>query len=295
MAADGEAVTHELTVGGRSRGFMMRLPKDRSADGGTPLVLVLHGNQPGNGGWSMRELTTFDRQADVWGFAVAYPHGVGGCWADGRGVTAADEARVDDVAFLRALIGWSADRHGTRPDQAVVAGLSNGAFMAHRMGVEAGDRVAVLAAVAGGLPASLRDATPGYAVSALLIHGTADPIAPIEGGYSRHLGPNGELRGQTLSLDETAGFWRAVDGCPPGPGDTLTTELSSRNTVTGGVGGTQVAAWTVFGGSHTWPGMAPIPEYPEWAATQEFDAAEEICRFAQPLLASAAARRRPAA
>jgi hypothetical protein len=27
------------------------------------------------------------------------------------------------------------------------------------------------------------------------IHGTADTISPIEGGYSRHLGPNGEPRG----------------------------------------------------------------------------------------------------
>jgi polyhydroxybutyrate depolymerase len=77
---------------------------------------------------------------------------------------------------------------------------------------------------------------------------TADPIAPIEGGYSRHRGPDGELRGRTLSLDETAGFWRSVDRCPPGPEDTKT--------------------------------------------SQEFDAAEEICRFARPLLASAPARRR---
>jgi hypothetical protein len=49
----------------------------------------------------------------VSGFAVAYPDGVGGCWADGHGVTAADEAGVDDVAFLRALVGTSAERYGT--------------------------------------------------------------------------------------------------------------------------------------------------------------------------------------
>ena len=55
-----------------------------------------------------------------------------GCWADGRGVTTADEAGVDDVAFLRAIIDWSAERHGTSPDGTVVAGISNGAFMAHR-------------------------------------------------------------------------------------------------------------------------------------------------------------------
>ena len=56
-------------------------------------------------------------------------------------------------------------------------------------------------------------------------------------------------------------------------------------------GGTRVVAWTVFGTGHTWPGSAPIPGYTQMT-TQEFDAAEEICRFAQPLLAPATNRRR---
>jgi polyhydroxybutyrate depolymerase len=289
--ADDRVMAGELTLGGRERRFALRLPRDADGTGGgIPLVLVLHGNHPDARGSRMREWTTFDQQADARGFAVAYPDGCGGCWADGRGVTTADEAGVDDVAFLRAIIGWSAERYGTFGDRAVVAGVSNGAFMAHRMGLEAGDQVAVLAAVAGGLPASLRDVRPTHAVSAMLIHGTADTISPIAGGYSRHRGPNGELRGRTLSLEETAEFWRTVDRCPPGPGDTRTAEVSSRTTASGGAGGTAVVAWTVFGGGHTWPGSAAVPGYAE-PITQEFDAAEEICRFAEPLLAPADIRR----
>jgi polyhydroxybutyrate depolymerase len=253
-------------------------------------VIVLHGNHPDATGLMMRDWTTFDEQADVSGFAVAYPDGVGGCWADGRGVTAADEAGVDDVAFLRALVGTSAERYGTFADRAVVAGVSNGAFMAHRMAIEASDQVAVFGAVAGGLPARLRDARPAHAVSAMLIHGMADQVSPIEGGYSRHRGPNGELRGRTLSLDETARFWRAADRCPPGLGDTRTTEFSSRTTAAAGVGGARVTAWTVFGGGHTWPGGKPFPGVAE-TGPAEFDAAEEICRFAGPLLAPAQSRR----
>ena len=175
-------ITGELTAGGLARRFALRLP--RGASGGIPLVLVLHGNHPDATGQMMRDWTTFDEQADAFGFAVAYPDGVGGCWADGRGVTTADEAGVDDVAFLRALIDTTAGRHGTHPDRTVVAGVSNGAFMAHRMALEASEKVAVFAAVAGGLPASLREVRPAHAVSAMLIHGTADPVSPIEGGYS---------------------------------------------------------------------------------------------------------------
>jgi polyhydroxybutyrate depolymerase len=282
-------ITGELTVGGLARSFALRLPGD--ASGGVPLVLVLHGNHPDATGQMMRDWTTFDEQADAFGFAVAYPDGIGGCWADGRGVTTADEAGVDDVAFLRAIIDWCAGRHGTFGDRTVLAGVSNGAFMTHRMAIEASDRVAVFAAVAGGLPVSLCGMSPAHAVSAMLIHGTADPVSPIEGGYSRHRGPKGELRGRTLSLDETAGFWRIVDRCPPGPGDARITEFSSRNTAGAGVGGTRVATWMVFGGGHTWPGAKPFPGAAE-PGPQEFDAAEEICRFAGPLLASATARRR---
>jgi polyhydroxybutyrate depolymerase len=58
----------------------------------------------------------------------------------------------------------------------------------------------------------------------------------------------------------------------------------------GGIGGTQVVSWTVFGGGHTWPGSVTPPGVAE-SSTPEFDAGEEIWRFAEPRLASADARR----
>lgn len=290
MSAGHDLVVGELKIGGRSRDFAIRLPREAPHERTMSLVLVLHGNQWNATGQIMREWTTFDQQADVWGFAVAYPDGLGGCWADGRGVTSADLTGVDDVAFLRAIIDWTAERYGTLPDRAGVAGISNGAFMAHRLALEASDQVAVVAAIAGGLPAGLLETQPTHAVSAMLIHGTADMITPIGGGYSRRRGPKGQLRGQTLSLQETAEHWRAINRCPSGADSTRTTELSSRITAERGVGGTQVVAWTVFGGGHSWPGAQGSEEWEE-PTSQEFDAAEEICRFAEPLLAPAAARR----
>lgn len=275
----------ELTVDGRRRAVTI-LPPAAGPDR-APLVLALHGN----GGASMREWTTFDRQAAARGWAVAYPEGWQGCWADGRGVTAADESDVDDVAFLRAVIDRSAARYGTAPDRTVVVGMSNGGFMAHRLALAASERVPVLASVAAGLPAGLADRAPSHAVSVLLMHGTADRIAPIDGGYSRRTGPNGELRGRFLGLAETARRWRAIDRCPTGAGPTVATEMSTRTTVDGGVGGTVVAAWTLAGSGHTWPGT-PVP--PPWTepTTLEFDGAEEICRFAAGLLIDPDRRRR---
>ena len=277
---DTDLITEELTIGGMPRRYGIRLPHNGSA--GQPLVILLHGNHPEATGAQMREWTTFDRHAEAHGWVVGYPDGHGGSWADGRGVTIADEAGVDDIAFLSAMIDRTADRFGTLADRTVVAGISNGAFMAHHLAVRASDRVAVFTAVAGGLPASLADVEPTHAVSALLMHGTADAISSIDGGYSRHLGPNGELRGRTLSLAETADRWRSIDGCTEA--DTLTTEFSRRTGSSEGIGGTRVAVWTLIGAGHTWPGTEP--------GIAEFDAAEEICRFAAPLLVSADARKR---
>ena len=291
--SEAETVAETVEVGGRS--FALRVPAG-VRDGAVPLVVVLHGN--GMSGAAMREWTTFDERAGRRGWAVAYPDGVGGCWADGRGVTTADEAGVDDVGFLRAVIDVAAGKYGTVADRVVVAGISNGAFMAHRMGLEASDRVAVIAAVAGTMPAALAEVRPAHAVSALLIHGTEDRMSPIGGGWSRHRGPNGELRGRTLSLRETTERWRAIDRCagPPRTEDTHRAGDgtpgedaggSRRETVDGGVGGSRVAAWTVRGHGHSWPGGQTWGE----PTTGEFDGAEEICRFAEPLLSPAVDRR----
>ncbi|MGF6887714.1 polyhydroxybutyrate depolymerase [Nocardia sp. GAS34] len=287
--------TGELTVDGRARTFSVRPPRHS----GAPLIVALHGNMSGMpqrppvAGPLMDSWMRFSEFADAYGVAVVYPDGHEGCWADGRGVTVADADGVDDIAFLRALIDWCAAQYGTEREQTVAAGISNGAFMAHLVGHELSELVPVVAAVAGGLPVALRGHEPTHAVSALLINGTADEAVPITGGFSRHRGPDGELRGQTLGLAETAAHWRSIDRCA-GEGTTITTEGSSRHTVEGGVGGARVADWTVFGGGHTWPGKPTPPEWedgPNTHTSTDFDAAQEILRFAQPLLSPAAARK----
>jgi len=254
----------------------------------------------------MREWTSFDAHTDEWGIVVAYPDGYRGGWADGRGVTAADADGVDDVAFLCALIDWSAEHHGTRADHTIVAGISNGAIMAHRLALQASERVAAFGAVAGALPGALAGTQPAHAVTAVLINGDADPLVSLDGGYSRHRGPNGELRGQILSQHDTLEHWRAVNGCGSGPEFETVEDTPpspdrpgwlglTRRVITGGTGGTKVVALTVHGGGHTWPGSAPITD-PQAVAmaglvAQNVDAAAEIIRFARPTLDAPTRRR----
>jgi polyhydroxybutyrate depolymerase len=296
MTTSGNLVTGRLRIGGHERSFTLTTPRSAPEDD-RPLVIVLHGNSPDSSGAMMRTWTNFDEHVDERGVVVAYPDGHGGSWADGRGVTAADDAGLDDVAFIRALIDWSAEHHGTRADHTIVAGLSNGAIMAHLLASQASERVAAFGAVAGALPDALREVQPTHAVSALLINGTADPLVSLDGGYSRHRGPNGELRGRVLSQQETVEHWRAVNRCGNGP-DFETVEQTpaspdqpgwlalTRHCVTGGVGGTEVTTLTVHEGGHTWPGstLATDPRVVAMAGrtAQNFDAATEIMRFALP-------------
>lgn len=306
---DKDVTSGRLHVGGRERTFTLCTPaagSRSSSDGALPLVIVLHGNSPDASGEMMRSWTSFEEHVAQWGIAVAFADGWHGSWADGRGVTAADADGVDDVAFLSALIDWSAEHHGTRPDHTIVAGVSNGAFMAHRLALQASERVAAFAAVAGALPDALRGIQPTHAVSALLINGDADPLVSLDGGHSRHRGPDGELRGKILSQDETARHWRTWNRCGSGP-EFETVEQTpaepdrpgrlglTRRTVTGGVGGTEVETITVHGGGHTWPGSTfvtgPEAEAVIGSTARNLDAAAEIVRFARPRLDAASRRR----
>lgn len=272
-----------------------------------PLVVVLHGTRaPGLEAIQRvaearsRRTTGFGPCADRHGIAVAYPEAVGGAWADGRGVTRAEGHGVDDVAFLRAVARRCADQYGADADGMILAGISNGAFMAHRMALEASDSVVAFGAIAGGLPAALTESRPSHAVSALLINGTADRIVPIEGGHSRRRESGGEYRGRTLSLADTARHWAEIDRCAVGefveerPAGSDPTHMAVTRRVMGsGAGGSRVEAWTVHGMGHTWPGT-PVPAFLEkrlGRSPRNVDAAEEICRFALPVLATAQDRR----
>lgn len=73
-------------------------------------------------------------------------------------------------------------------------------------------RCACPAAVAGGLPASLRDRVPAHAVWATLIHGTADTFSPIAGAAIPGPVPR-RSPGEAIHKFDTAG--KSADS--PGP------------------------------------------------------------------------------
>jgi polyhydroxybutyrate depolymerase len=242
-----------IEVGGRSRSYAWHAPPGLLVP--APLLLVLHGRRLTI--LEMKNITRFDAVADRHGFRIVYPEGYQHTWNDGRGNTAAAHAQVDDVGFIRALIDRMIDRGQADPARVGASGLSNGGVMCHRLGLELSGRIAAIAPVAGTMAEGLAEVMPSHAVSALLVHGSADGFVPIAGGRS--------LRGRAVGL-----------------------LLGERISSTGCRAGTAVECWTVRGGGHAWPGGPRMVTLGR--TTTRFDASETSWEFVAAHLPAAERR-----
>lgn len=269
-----------LEFGGRKRTYLLHLP-DMTADYARPLVFVLHGG--GGSGRAVARLTGFSRLADSFGFIAVYPNAVERHWNDGRGVKRflAQREKVDDVGFISALIDTLVRQFGADPTRVYAAGMSNGAMMCHRLGLELSDRLAAVAPVAGNLPVKLAEKRPRRPVSVLAINGTDDPLVPFEGGGVGLV----TKRGKVLSVEQTVRFWIERNGCDSVPEAAWVDDADpqdgirvARAVYPGGREGAEVVLYTVFGGGHTWPQGAERPGHFGITA-RDFSATEEIWRF----------------
>jgi polyhydroxybutyrate depolymerase len=100
-------------------------------------------------------------------------------------------------------------------------------------------------------------------VSALIVHGTLDPLVPYEGGEVKVLA---RARGSVAGAEETARQWAAHDGCSATPAEQPLADPAEGCTVTRLVypdcrHATGVELLRLDGGGHTWPGGSQyLPE-----------------------------------
>jgi polyhydroxybutyrate depolymerase len=269
----------------RQRSWQAYLP---AAQAGQPaLVLVMHGSL--GDGQRIREVTRygFDVLAERHGFVVVYPDGFERHWNDCRGGAdyAANLENIDDVGFLRVLVQRMVREQGVDPQRVYAAGLSNGGQMAYRLGLEAPDLVAGIAAVAANLPTDeSMDCEPsGVAVAALVMNGTADPVNPYEGGVVEIYGNTS--RGLVTSAAETATYWAELagyfdDGAHSSWPDRAPDDGTSVQSVDWlQAGRPPVSLVSIIGGGHTVP--HPVFNLPRilGPTSHEFDGPEVIWAF----------------
>ena len=242
-----------------------------------PLLIVLHGRL--GTGKRMSRQTGFNEIADKEGFIVVYPDGIKRSWADGRGITRADDQNIDDVAFLDELIQNLAAKFPVDPAGIYLVGHSNGGFMALRFCVELPHRITALAVVAASLTDSLANRLQaGGTGSVLFMHGTADDVTPYDGCSL----PGG---GRTLPVEDAAKTWAAAHGCSRFPAlERIEPSRKNLNVSVLNYGPcrnqNQVKLFRLEGGGHVWPGEPEgLTKFSEGRRGQELNAGEVIWKF----------------
>jgi polyhydroxybutyrate depolymerase len=260
--------------GGLSRTYLVHVPPGHPAG----LVVNLHGG--GSNGSQQERLTNFDAIADANGFVVVYPDGVDNNWADGRGASEPDRRGIDDVGFLVALAGKLQNEHGIDPGHVFATGMSNGGFMANRLGCDRAYVFAAVAPVAGTLGDGVA-CNPSRPVAVLEVHGTADPLVPFDGGTMRGRGGTSDI----VSAPAMAERWRTADGCQGAPAAETLPSMGDGTVVhrfasTSCAAGTAVVFYQVDDGGHTWPGGPQyLPKAIIGPTTHAFSASDAIGQF----------------
>lgn len=271
-----ELVKKSLVVDGVTRTYFYHLPASQRDPANAPLVLAFHGG--GGQGRSMQRLTGLNRVADREGFIVVYPDGLQRHWNDSRNLSTAD-----DVKFVRALIREMAQNHNIDRHRVYAAGISNGGFFSIRLACELSDTLAAVAAVAATMPEQLPgQCRPVRPISVMFLHGTSDPLVPIQGG-----GIAGGRHGQAVSLDAAVRFWREHDRAAAHPQverlphhDARDPTQVERQTYGGGSEGSEVVVYIIENGGHTWPGgWQYAPAILVGKTTRDIEGSEVIWAF----------------
>jgi len=240
-----------ILIEGTERTYVLHLPSGYQEDNLYPLVFVLHGGTA-NAQNAMR-MSQMNPKADSEGFVAVYPNGTGKFkdkllhWNDGSERSDKEINNVDDIAFFRQLIDYLESNYRVDPKRIYATGLSNGAIMTYRLGVELWDKIAAIAPVSGAL--NYDKSLPEKPVSVIIFHGTADKYVPYDGGVGKSSGGQRQDKSVAYAVD----FWVKENGCNPVP---VRTEQGSiiKDDYKAGKAGSEVILYTIKNGGHAWPG-----------------------------------------
>ncbi|MBO6049612.1 MAG: prolyl oligopeptidase family serine peptidase [Spirochaetales bacterium] len=147
---------------------------------GSSLVIML----PGAGGTaeSFRQSTLFHEKACPNGYTVVYVTGAPDPKDSSSATSWNHNGRKDsndDVGFLKTLASFIQDKYHTDPNRCFAAGFSNGAFMCHRLAMEASDTFSAVISVAGTISDNTWNSRPKDCKASLLqIAGEKDDVIP---------------------------------------------------------------------------------------------------------------------
>ncbi|CAN5408847.1 PHB depolymerase family esterase [soil metagenome] len=200
--------------GGSRPVLNVRAPDKYDRQKPVSLVLMLHGY--GSDALQTNLLFGLQYIADDENLLLAIPEGTTD--TSGKKFWNATEAccdfgntGVDDVKYLLDLVKELRTYYAVDPKRIYVVGVSNGGFMALRLGCEAADVFAAIVSYAGAGYSDATKCTPTAPIGVLQLHGTADTTVPYQGGT---LGVGSAV---VPSAMKTTSDWAARNGCGASP------------------------------------------------------------------------------
>jgi len=209
--SEGQYKTFELVHDNILRTYDVYVPEKLEA--GSPVFFVFHGSF----GTSevMRIATGYDFEylAEEKGFLVVYPQGYEKFWNDCRASAdyEANLKNIDDVGFFKKMVQALEKDFSINSSQVVATGISNGGQMMYRLAYEAPEDVLLLAPLVSTIPIAENNhcKSSGTSVNIMIFNGTADQIAPYEGGLVSLFG--NDSRGIVQSSEDTYKYWKDLD------------------------------------------------------------------------------------
>ena len=222
---DGEQVT---------RKYLIQAPTVIDESKCYPLLFALHGNggQPGQFVGQYRDVI------DTGDFIGIYPEGIERSWNLGK-----EASTANDTDFIERIVESLQSVANIDHEKRYVVGFSNGAGMAHKLGIESNQFSAFVAVVTSLTTDNLPSNNSGNP-SVMQILGADDESVPYEGG-------EGVMGHVFLSGNESARVWAEHNNCNLTATNSTLSDGSIRSVYSGCVNDGEVINYRVANAGHS--------------------------------------------
>jgi polyhydroxybutyrate depolymerase len=238
---------------GIRREYLVHVPRSyRGAP--TPMLIALHGGG-GDADFqaddSKYKLIT---ASETHGFIAVFPNGYSrwpsgilATWNAGNCCGGAQNGRIDDVGFIRAVIARMKTQANIDQRRIFAAGMSNGAMMSWRLACEAPEIRGIAPVEGTDVTSSCR---PSHPVAVIEFHALDDDHVLFNGGY----GPKSLAKANFTSVPATQAKWVQIDSAQPQAKRVLTVPGAHCDLHPAKSGGAPVELCVTDTGGHSWPG-----------------------------------------
>ena len=246
----------KIDVNGITRSFHLVTPPDLTKK--SALIIALHGFS-GNAK-TIERISNLTEYATKYNFFVIYPNGFGSSssvlfsWNAQFCCGDAQKTNSDDVLFIKTLIEYIKSSYLIDEEKILVTGISNGAMMTHRIGIELGKIITGIIAVAGAIgtqdPKLFKFDISKQPIDVIIFHGLKDNFIPFNGDKGVTSDPN-----QFFPVINQVKYWVTVNQCDKIPiKEVLANGQVIKETYKSKLTQKKVIFYLLKEGTHTWPG-----------------------------------------